>query len=312
MIIPTYNRAERVVHAVQSVLNQTYSNIELVVVDDGSTDNTCERLSVYSDRIRYISTPPSGKPGGPARNVGIVAGRGEYLAFLDSDDEWLPDKIAKQVAVLDNPDIHVVYCDAFYVDDDGNILRLQRERYRGNILPRLLLGNVVSGSASAVMLRRSCFAKVAPFRPDLDVGDDWDLWLRLAAHFNFDFVPEPLVRIRMHRKNDHKSKSRMTLSRSCRAIYEGLKADPEARPYILSHWRECQATMAYWNASFLCVEGDRSEARSEYIKSIRILPLQSRAYVGFFKTLLGNRTISFLKRVRSHPASIYFGRGREK
>jgi glycosyltransferase involved in cell wall biosynthesis len=298
-IIPTYNRSELVMRAVQSVLNQTYSNIEVIVVDDASTDDTHERLAVFSDRIHYVLIPHQAKAGGPARNVGIEASRGDYLAFLDSDDEWLPDKIAKQVAVLDNPDIHVVYCDAVYLDDDGNILRLQRERYRGNILSHLFADNIISGSASAVMLRRSCFAKVSLFRTDLVTRDDWDLWIRLAFHFSFDFVPEPLVRIHIGANNIQSTYGAAVLARSLSELYEGLLTNPETREYVLRHWRECQSAISYFVGGNLYWDGDLSAARRAFLRSVRWSPIQKRAYIQLIKTFLPPGLVSGLKRIRS-------------
>ena len=283
----------------QSVINQTYPNIEIIVVDDASTDDTRERLSVFSDSIHYILVSHQGKSGGPSRtrNVGIEASTGEYLAFLDSDDEWLPDKLTKQVAVLENPFIHIVYCDAYYIDEDDNVIRLQRERHRGNILPQLLGGNVISGSASAVMLRRSCFAKLSPFRTDLLVREDWDMWLRLAFYFNFDFVPEPLVRIRLHARNTSNSRSAGLWIHSIVEIYTGLFTDPATREYTLRHWRVCQSTISHLKGDVLYDNGDVSAARCEYLKSIRYTPIQTRSYIGLMKTLLGKQAVSVLKKM---------------
>lgn len=300
VIIPTYNRGGAVVRAVESVLSQTKADTEIVVVDDGSTDDTPERLSAFAGRMRYIRVPSGNRRGvGFARNIGLEATSGEYVAFLDSDDEWLPLKLEKQLALLKNPGVHVVYCSAYNVDISGNILSIQRARHRGRILKQLLTDNVVTGSASAVLLRRTCFEEELPFRADSAFSEDWDLWLRLAFHYVYDFAPDALVKVRVTPDSRHNSLSARDMRNSLSKIYSDLLADPRKRGYVLKHWRRCESTIAYFAGNRLRRNGQMGAARGELVRSIRFSPFQGRAYVEIGKTFLGFRLLLLLKRVRS-------------
>lgn len=195
VVIPTHNRASTVVRAIRSVLRQTYQNFEIILVDDGSTDSTREVLEHLSDtRLRYIRHDRN-LGGGAARNTGIEAARGKYIAFLDSDDEWLPEKLERQVQLLEksDPSVGVIYSGYSYIDENTCSIDSRVPRYRGLIIDELLGGNVV-GTASTVVVRRSCFGGVRRFDSSMLSCQDWDMWISLAKNFRFDFVPEILVR----------------------------------------------------------------------------------------------------------------------
>lgn len=306
VIIPTYNRAELVRRAVESVLAQTYKNIEVIVIDDGSTDDTASLLAPYLKHIVYVLESNNGGSVGRARNIGIKHSKGDYLAFLDSDDEWLPDKLEKQVSLLKSPNVHIAYCDAYYVDEKGDILAIKRERRRGNILRHLLIDNVVSGSASAVILRRDCFDKVATFREDIDTPEDWDLWLRLAFHFDFDYVPVPLVKIRVHSENNRNTllieNSRQTIQK----IYDGLLANPDYEFYMRRHWRECKATIRHYSGILYSRNNKLIKAHQEFIRAIVLSPFRARSYYALVKALLGVSMTNLLKKVRHYRLNRQF------
>jgi glycosyltransferase involved in cell wall biosynthesis len=198
VIIPTYNRCRRVVEAVESVLAQTYPLIEVIVVDDGSTDGTEAALQPYAGRIRYLSQ----RNGGPAaaRNLGIREASGQYIALLDSDDLWAPTKIEKQVALIEqSPKTGVVFSEATVMDLRLGTSRLlsHPEELRGDIQRKLLWKNHVLPTSS-VLARRECFDTVGLFDETLGQAEDWELWMRISRQFTFDFVPEPLVSYRFH------------------------------------------------------------------------------------------------------------------
>ena len=185
VIIPVYNYARFVGRAVDSVLAQTYSPVECVVVDDGSTDDTPQVLARYGDRIRAIRQENRGLSA--ARNTGIRAARGEYVAILDSDDYFRPDKLAKQVALIESaPGLGAVGCDVQHVDRDG------KELYRRHFAdpPAALDAQLravatrqawVGGSGSGGLFPRSVFDQVGLFDETLRAAEDWDMWLRIAA-----------------------------------------------------------------------------------------------------------------------------------
>lgn len=198
MVIPTYNRSRDVRVAIGTVVAQTYpaDEIEIVVVDDGSTDDTAEVLSrEFGDRIRYLHKPNGGVSS--ARNVGMAAARGDYLALLDSDDEWLPEHLAAQIEFLErHPDFGMVLTDVVRMDErrrDFDMLR-RREFIRedGHVL-RWVLRNPALVPASATF-RRSVYEDVGGFDEGLVTGEDLDFHLRIALRWKIGVIEQPLTR----------------------------------------------------------------------------------------------------------------------
>lgn len=179
VIIPTYNHAKYVGRAIDSVLVQTYKNYEIIVVDDGSTDNTKAVLKPYMDKIKYIYQENKGLSS--ARNTGIRASKGEYLQFLDADDELLPQKFEIQVNILEtHPEIDVIACEWIRVDENGNILPGEGKCAKSTFsFKDLVLGNPFI--VHILLLRRKCFNLAGLFDESLNVYEDWDMWLRIAA-----------------------------------------------------------------------------------------------------------------------------------
>lgn len=195
VIVPTYNRAHLLPRSLQSVLRQTFAHFELIVVDDGSSDDTRDVVQRMDDpRIRYIRLPEN-RGVAAARNQGIRAYKGDFIAFLDSDDEWLPDKMRSQVELFrSRPDtVGLVYTGVETVDGRGG-RRLHIPSLRGTIRHELLLQNVIHGGGSNVMLRRSVVEAVGEFDEEMAAIEDYDYWVRVAWRFDVDFVPEPLLR----------------------------------------------------------------------------------------------------------------------
>jgi glycosyltransferase involved in cell wall biosynthesis len=206
VIIPTYNSAHFIEDAINGALSQTYPHVEIVVVDDGSTDNLHEVLKQYEDKLRLIVQENRGLSA--ARNTGIRSSTGEYLAFLDADDFWKPEKLALQMEVFKRESsVGVVYTGVMDVDASGAPLQYKECTQRGSILDQLLENNCLVASASAV--KRECFEKVGFFDEQLTASEDWDLWLRIAPYYGIDFVDRPLTCYRLHSQNMHKDASRM-------------------------------------------------------------------------------------------------------
>lgn len=194
VIIPTYNRAKTIERAVNSVLNQTFSDLELLVVDDCSTDDTAEIIKNYKDeRLVYIRHEKNRGEGG-ARNTGIQNSRAEYIAFLDSDDEWLPDKLSKQLQLIQEslPNIGVVYSHYIMQYEGSFDYNIQRPSMKGDIFLDLLSGKCFLPSTA--IIRSTCFTKYL-HDETLPNYQDWDLWLQIAHDYQFDYVAEPLSRI---------------------------------------------------------------------------------------------------------------------
>lgn len=204
IIIPTYNCAQYIVQTIESVFAQAYQDYELIVIDDGSTDNTREVLVPYLDRLIYLYQANQGES--VARNVGIQHTRGEYIAFLDSDDWWLPGKLAKQVAALDaHPDVVLTYGYVFVVDNAGNRIAFRGQQQHGDgvqgkalVFERLVVSNFIT-NPNSVMVRRNALMKTQLFDIDIEWGEDWQLWLQMALQGSFLFLPEELACYRMRR-----------------------------------------------------------------------------------------------------------------
>jgi len=200
VVLPTRDRAGLLPEAVASVLAQSRADLELIVVDDGSTDDTARVVAAFADpRVRYLRQDPRGI--GAAMNAGIAAARGELVARIDSDDRWLPALLAKQAAVLETrSEVDLVYAKARAMDAEGRPLARTLgapERWRGRTLESLLYGDF--GCAIATLVRRRCYEGVGGYDPDLRTNEDWDLWIRLArAGCRFHFLDEVLAEFRCH------------------------------------------------------------------------------------------------------------------
>jgi glycosyltransferase involved in cell wall biosynthesis len=185
-VIPTCNRAALIGRTIDSVLAQTYPAIELIVIDDGSTDNTDAVIAAFDNpRIRYFRFENRGAC--TARNSGIEKARGDYIAFIDSDDCWHPKKIAAQVACFQAgaETVGLVYSDTLYIHRSGSVEK--RACHRGKIAGQLLVSNVI-GSASTGMAPRGVLERIGGFDQSLPARQDIDLWLRIALEYEIDFV----------------------------------------------------------------------------------------------------------------------------
>jgi glycosyltransferase involved in cell wall biosynthesis len=198
VVIPAFNAARYVGQAVDSALAQTLKSVEVIVVDDGSRDATAAVLAGYGERLRVLRQDNAGVS--VARNRGIAASRGRYVAFLDADDLWLPEKLERQVEVLaGRGGARACYTRFTAVDSE-----LRPSVYRWQPGPRarledlLLRGNVVSAGASTVLCEHSLIDEVGGFDPELSLCADWDLWVRIAAATELTYIGEPLVVYRRH------------------------------------------------------------------------------------------------------------------
>jgi glycosyltransferase involved in cell wall biosynthesis len=203
VIIPTYNRRDLVQRAIQSVLNQTYRDFEIVVVDDGSTDNTREVVE-GRDRVRYLRQTNAGPAS--ARNLGIRQAQGKLIAFLDSDDLWLPEFLSTQVGVLSRyPEVALVCARSRVGKKEAKDFSLRRELIVGDLYPKLFERSFVRTPAAVV--RKSSLDAVGGFNESYPWSEDHDLWLRIAAKYPIGYVNRYLVRI--GRQSDNISRDRM-------------------------------------------------------------------------------------------------------
>ncbi|NDJ62774.1 MAG: glycosyltransferase [Chloroflexi bacterium] len=200
LIIPTYNRAGLLAAALDSVLSQSRVPDEIIVVNDGSTDQTADVLARYAPAVTAIHQGNNGRS--HARNAGIRAAQGDLIAFLDDDDLLPPESIAQRAAYLEtHPDVDVVYTDMRAVDESGEILgalsKINPQRPSGDVFAAIAHSNLAQ--INAFMCRRACLDRPDLFDEALSIAEDWDFWIRIAADHHFGYLDAPLAYYRVHR-----------------------------------------------------------------------------------------------------------------
>jgi glycosyltransferase involved in cell wall biosynthesis len=236
IVLPTYNRAKFIGQAITSALGQTYENIEVLVVDDGSVDDTSDVMRTFSDaRLNYIKLA-SNVGRSSARNKALQMARGDYIAFLDSDDYYLPQKIEMQVQFLnDHPDVDMVYTGSACVDtDDRPIQYFYRAPVSGRIYNEIAFFKPLTITLPTVMLRRRVLAKVGSFDEQMERFEDTDFWRRIAKHFNIAGIDEVTCHIRSHGGNDIRSFEPASFKRAIDYYVEKVfREDGDIDPSIL-------------------------------------------------------------------------------
>ena len=221
VVIPAFNAEKFLERAVNSVLKQTLLPQKLIIVNDGSKDQTqkiIEKLiSENTSSVKIISHTQSNSGPSAARNKGIELSTSPFIALLDSDDEWLPHKLEKQMQIFQRSDsskLGLIYCRYDVIDENSKIISgaeiIQPGKdLRGDVFRKFTHGNLISGSDSGVLLKRECFEKAGVFDTTLHAYEDWDMWLRIALHYEFDYADEILAHIRSHSGNMQKDFSHM-------------------------------------------------------------------------------------------------------
>lgn len=279
VIIPTYNRSQLIARSIKSVLNQTYQNFELIVVDDGSTDSTGDIVTGFKDeRIRYVRREKNGGEAA-ARNTGIKTARYEYIAYQDSDDEWLPEKLTRQVEVLENapPQVGVVYTGFWKMES-------RRKTYipfawvnqkNGDIHKELLKGNFIG--SPVVLIKKECFDKVGLFDERLRNLVDWEMWLRISKCYHFRCVDEPMVIA--HYDSDNVSDNPDSLAEALKLVLEKNSEEFKKEKKLLArHWINI--------GNLLVAKGDVKKGRRYVVDAFKLHPfnirLLSMVFLAFF------------------------------
>jgi glycosyltransferase involved in cell wall biosynthesis len=285
VIIPAYNAEAFLGETLDSVLAQTYPNLEIIVVDDGSTDATPHLLETYGDRICVLHQANAGQAA--ARNYGARKAHGELLAFLDSDDLWDPDKIARQVALLTRfPEALATYCDHRTIDEQGRLLAssaaLSNPRPSGNILRTLLMGSCIT-TPGLVLLRRRAFDIAGGFDETVLMRghEDSALWLRLATQGSFVYSPRTLVSYRQHAQQAtrrqhywlHMARGRLHGLMAIRGIVQN---SPDEDLKRLFKW---VLEEGYFDAALAARKlGDHTDARRTAAAGLALRPTSVRAW----------------------------------
>jgi glycosyltransferase involved in cell wall biosynthesis len=201
IIIPCYNQGQFLAEAIQSAIDQDYEQKEIIVVNDGSTDNTKEVAESFIHSITYIEQENKGVSS--ARNAAIEIANGEYVAFLDSDDVLLPGSITKRIGYLESHlDISLVCSDSIFFNESGSLgLRSQLLNRPKNIENFRWETVDYNATLSSVMLRRFCLEKAGLFEESIQNAEDWLMWVRMSRYFNMAFIDEPLIKYRLHSGN---------------------------------------------------------------------------------------------------------------
>ena len=289
VIIPTYNSARYLAEAVDSVLAQTFSDFEVLVIDDGSTDETEELMRRYAGRVRCFRQQNSGVA--EARNRGIRESRGKFVSFLDADDTWLPDKLARQIEALKNrPDDRFCYSAFTVVDSQLNPIFVNRSKRRASALEDLLLRGNAVGSICTVLCERELFNKVGGFDPDLSQCADWDMWVRIAVQTEFLYIDEPLATYRRH--GDMMSGNPALLESDSIQVLEKGFAIPNLPQSLRAHRRTAFAR------NYMVLAGTYFRARrySDFARcsarSLALDPRQASYLMGFPMRAIGRRTMT--------------------
>ena len=277
VIVPTYNRASVIKRALQSIYNQTYNDYEIIVVDDGSTDNTIEILEderLRNPRLRYIRHKKN-MGVSIARNTGIINSAGKYIAFLDSDDEWHREKLEEQVRIMNsNENIGLVYTGSKIIYEGLNnedIIPV----FSGYIFNKLLERNFIA--ASSVMVPKGIFNEIGLFDERLKIMQDWDMWLRISKRYLIIPVKKVLIKYYVHEKRI--SSNLVYRLHDYASIFRKYKD----KIYSLG----LSDKYYYYIARTLILSGDFKSARSFLIRAFHEKPRETRYIVCALLTLFG-------------------------
>lgn len=291
VIIPTYNRAHLIDKAIKSVLNQTFQDFEVIVVDDASTDNTEEMAKSFADFKVYYICHQHNRGASAARNSGIEASRGEYIAFLDSDDEWLPEKLNKQMKIFESEssEVGVVYTGVYYGDEkDKKVKKVHMPRKEGYIYEDLLKRETEI-YISTVLLKKECFTKVGLFDESLFIGEDYDMWLRIAKYYKFRAIKELLVVGLIHDSQ---------ITANSEVMIEGVKKFQQKYSKELRKRPYSNSTLYFYLGNKFSHLGKTREGRKYFVKAILIYPFCLKYYIYLICSIFGSGVYMHISHVR--------------
>jgi glycosyltransferase involved in cell wall biosynthesis len=302
VVLTTYNGSSRgyLSSAIESVLNQSYQNFELLIIDDGSTDNTKKRCSFYleNDRIRYIYQENSGLAA--ARNTGIRASSGEFLCFLDDDDVWKPEKLQKQLEFIQNRlsgvnNWGLIFTWLELIDEQGEVISYRGHHQEGRLYRSLLFGNTVD-APSSVLIRREVFDNVGLFDESFENCQDWDMWLRISKEYMIFPVKEYLVQHREHRNRI--SFDNEKIFRYENAVIEKALATAPADISPRAVYASC-----HMNRSICYFAADEfQQFRKMFLKGVKISlkPVRVEHILLFVLSLFGRPSVHLSRRIKRY------------
>ena len=268
VIIPTFNCAQYLAKAIDSVLSQTYKDLEIIVVDDGSSDNTPEVVLPYLARITFIRQPNKGLPS--ARNTGIRAASGKFIALLDSDDSWLPEKLARQMPPFDDPAVGIVYTDFSVVYADGRTLPSYLAE-RPLASEGFILDNYIQSRflfPSTMLLRRQAIEECGLFDEEMLAAEDVELFARICLRWRVARIPEVLM-VRTEGTNNITANG-SRLNRYMILAFEKILQRETTLPVLSRQLIHVElGRQHWWRACATFSAGQPARARRDLIRSIR-------------------------------------------
>jgi glycosyltransferase involved in cell wall biosynthesis len=302
VIIPVYNGAKFVARAIESVINQTFTNWELIVVDDGSTDTSKEVISDYvkkDGRIQYHWEPNSGTPAKP-KNTAFKYAKGEYVAYLDQDDEWLPEKLEKQLAVFatyPNEKIGLVSCGGYIRHEEGSPKTVPPAMKKDVTLSDLLMYNYIF-SNSSVMIPATVVRAVGDRDESKGIGylEDWDMWVRIAANgYTVKIIEEPLFTYFTHADNVSRATTAVKQAEMLSAFYTKYKE--------LYTQNNIEHAFLKTIGLYYALAKDTEKAREYYRKAIHLKKTYLVPYAGLLLTYantgMTSKVLAFWHRMKS-------------
>ena len=287
VVIPAHNAAAHLPEALESVFAQGLDHPEVVVVDDGSSDGTADVARRFGRGVRVLRQERAGS--GQARNAGLAATSGELVAFLDADDVWLPGKSARQLPLLaSDPSLGLVFSDMISFGAEEGRSYFRERGFTGRCtLSSIFLHDMIS--TPTVILRRACLRETGLFDPTLPIGQDTDLWFRMALVRPFAAVDAPLVRRRFHAGNttrDSRLLARCVVEISERYLDRCIAAEPAMEQALRDDMARRRWHHWFLEGCALLHEGRSRESRRYLSRAIRLAPLRARAYPFWLRSFL--------------------------
>lgn len=292
VVIPTFNRAQFIIRAIRSVLAQSYENFEIIVVDDASQDDTIERVLGFDDMRMNLIRHSVRKGAQAARNSGLRAARGDFLAFLDSDDEWMPEKLAQQIKYFErgNNDLGVVSGICIQEFEDNSPNRLLTPELGDDAYTTLLSRPEMP--TQTMLIKRECFEIIGELDETIRAYQEWDLSIRLAKHYRYEVIPEILAIYHIH----------MAPTISKDLLRSGLGYLDVIEKHRGEIERVCGRSMLsghYLRVSYYMMRaGNLQTARENFILAIRLFPLNWRLWAYFPVIVTGPKVHRFIEKVR--------------
>jgi len=291
VIIPTHNRAEYLRNAIESASKQTFQDLEIIVVDDNSTDHTAEVVEGFENRkIKYIRKNVKKGPSA-ARNTAILESKGKYIAFLDDDDEWVPNKLQEQIKLLDRSKLKIcgVYSNRLVLERATKRLisaNPQADKLKGNLLSQLLIGSPIH--TSTVLLKKRCLDEIGLFDETMSYMEDRDLWIRLSLKYDFEYINDPLSIAYVH-KQGH-------LSESLEGQTAGREKLLQKYSNLFSQNKKSWSKLHLLQGAQYCQLKNMKKGRKNILKGIKINPFNFEAYLHLLSSIFGQSAYQFLRK----------------